>query len=176
YFSLNHKITLYVRSKTQINDIKKYNVQLFLEDVYERSNTIKIKGVEELTNHDCLFICVKQTQLKNVIPMLAQVSSNVPIIFLQNGMGHIKTIHHLAQRTYVGIIEHGASRLNDHAVNHLGVGQIVLAPYTGNEKELTHFIHMLHEESFPIVQNNNWEKLLAHKLIVNAVINPLTAL
>src|SRR5690625_2100887 len=91
-------------------------------------------------------------------------------------MGHIKMLQQLIQPVYIGVVSHGAHRTSDYEVHHLGKGSISLASVTGNEKELKQLTEKLSQDYFPVQQVKNWERLLKDKLIVNAVINPLTAL
>jgi len=95
---------------------------------------------------------------------------------LQNGMGHIEVAKQLEQASYLGVVEHGASKLNDYTVNHLGLGKIVLGSHTGNQVELTKIKQAINQVDFPFEQSDKVTLLLKEKLIVNAVINPLTAL
>ncbi|HLQ71767.1 MAG TPA: ketopantoate reductase C-terminal domain-containing protein, partial [Bacillota bacterium] len=53
---------------------------------------------------------------------------------------------------------------------------IKVASYSGNSETLFNLVHEMDEPSFPFHLYEEWEPLLKEKLIINTVINPLTAL
>jgi len=176
YISEQHDVTLYVRRDEQKNALLEHGVQLYEQSTFKRNVRPHISLIEHMTTHDCLFICVKQPEIPYLVQLLTSIPSNMPIIFLQNGMGHIERIKQLPHPTYVGVVEHGASRMKDVQVNHLGRGKIVLATFNGNKEKAEQLVQGLHQATFPFQLAVDWQTLLANKLIVNAVINPLTAL
>jgi len=176
YLSENHTVTLYVHRKEQKEKIHNKQLHLFTYSKYDRTVSISVKLITELQQEDCLIICVKQPHIEHVLSYFKNISDTTPLFFLQNGMGHLELIKELPQPVYVGVIEHGASRLSDYEVNHLGAGVIKLASFTGTQTKLQLLIQELHTNEFPFEQIGNWRSLLFDKLIINAVINPLTAL
>lgn len=176
YLGKRHDVTLYVRRDAQKLEIEQKQLQLQVNGKQVLATEVQVANISTLTNHDCLFVCVKQTQLKGILPSLQGLTHHIPIIFLQNGMGHIEEAKKLLQPTYLGVVEHGASKLNDYTVNHLGIGRVVLGSLTGDELQLTKIIQAIDQTNFPFEQSYEVALLLKEKLIVNAVINPLTAL
>ena len=171
YLSINHQTTLYVRRDKQRNDLLSYGVT--------RDQQMKLVDVlmyTDMKKEDLIIVCVKQPDVKQLIPYILNENRHTPILFLQNGMGHLDIIKQLKQPVLIGVVEHGAYRVNDFTVSHTGNGVIKLALLKG-EKSMLHKIYdELHTEEFPFDIYHHWEKILTEKLIVNAVINPLTAL
>lgn len=176
YLSLDHDVTLYVRRESQISHINDDGITLKLLNKYKRKTKVTVKLIDKLQNHNLIFITVKQRQIDHVIAELKKMDPNNHFVFLQNGMGHIEKIMPLPANLYVGVVEHGATRLSDSEVNHLGIGTIKLAALKNRENNLRYFKTMLNSESFPFEETADWEMLLKSKLLINAVINPLTAL
>lgn len=173
YLHHRHHVTLYVRRQEQKEVLNEKG--LFLSDMATPVfiHTLLLNEMEEA---DCFIVCVKQHQMIEILPYLKKVNKQIPLLFLQNGMGHIEKIQGIKNHLYVGVVEHGALRESDNHVNHTGKGKVKLATYHGNNKGLTTLTEQLNQPIFPIVTSRNWEELLAKKLIVNAVINPITAL
>src|SRR5699024_3532998 len=86
YLAVKHEVTIYVRREEQKEKINE--CFLFLND--NRTNCKQAFMMDELKDEDCLFICVKQHHIPSVIQELKHVSKNTPLIFLQNGMGHVQ--------------------------------------------------------------------------------------
>ena len=176
YLADNHQVTLYVKRKQQKERIESKKLHVLQSSTPYKQVSISVKLVSELQIEDCYLICVKQSEIDQLIPNINKINNSIPIIFLQNGMGHLEKINHISNAIYVGVIEHGASRLDDNRVNHLGVGSIKIASYTGVCQELHYLVEQLHSQEFQFEAKDDWETLLKEKLIINAVINPLTAL
>lgn len=175
YFSQNHRVTLYVKRTEQRDKIKQKGITLRIND-NEKNVRVNVTLIDELVDQNVIFVCVKQPHIDQVLPYLAKLSETSKIVFLQNGMGHLNKIAPLRSEIYVGVVEHGAYRTADDEVNHLGMGTIKIAPYENEAIDLAHLQANLQQDDFPIEFYDDWEPLLKTKLLINAVINPLTAL
>ncbi|MBY7143734.1 2-dehydropantoate 2-reductase [Virgibacillus sp. NKC19-3] len=173
WLSSVHHITIYVRRKEQKEKINKNG--LFFSH-YHKSFPVKSMLIEEMKSEDCLIICVKQPHVSGVISLIPTVNARIPLIFLQNGMGHIDSIKNRTQPVFLGVIEHGARRLSDTTVEHTGEGKVKLASFSNCGLNLYELASQLNQNGFPVEIAEDWSQLLAEKLIINAVINPLTAL
>jgi 2-dehydropantoate 2-reductase len=176
YLARYHQVTLYVRRTGQIKAIQEKGIGLWQDGKVKHRTNISIKPSTDIQADDLLFVCVKQTQLEEVIPRLQAIHPDTTILFLQNGMGHLQRVKDLSHQVMIGVIEHGATRLNDSEVSHLGLGMIKLAPFTMMRDDGRHISTLLHKKDFPFQYTIDYEQLLQEKLIVNAVINPLTAI
>ncbi|AFI28191.1 MULTISPECIES: 2-dehydropantoate 2-reductase [unclassified Bacillus (in: firmicutes)] len=174
YLSLDHDVTVVTRRQEQAAAIQSEGIRLY-------------KGGEEFSadcnadtrinsDFDLLVVTVKQHQLQSVFPSLERIGKT-NILFLQNGMGHIHNLKdwHVGHSIYVGIVEHGAVRKSDTAVDHTGLGAIKWSAFDGEPDRLNILFKHNHSD-FPICYETDWYRLLTGKLIVNACINPLTAL
>ncbi|MEC5422795.1 2-dehydropantoate 2-reductase [Virgibacillus sp. C22-A2] len=168
-----HSITVYVRRKQQKEKINQHGLL-----VVGSPHPIKINAllIEELKKEDCLIVCVKQNHIASIVPKLVMVDKSTPLVFLQNGMGHVESLSILKQPIILGVTEHGALRLEDNVVEHTGKGSIKLASHSSDEEFVYEFAEKLTQPLFPVSSYKDWSKLLAEKLVINSVINPLTAL
>ncbi|NSL50768.1 2-dehydropantoate 2-reductase [Calidifontibacillus erzurumensis] len=131
-----------------------------------------LSGEEEI-----VIVTVKQYDVKKVIDFLSNSQITKPILFLQNGMGHLTYLSELSSPSiYVGIVEHGVLRYSDTCIAHTGEGQIKVAPFKEKTASFDRFVKELDAIGFRTIMEENWYPVLVKKLIVNAVINPLTAL
>ncbi|AIF43854.1 2-dehydropantoate 2-reductase [Virgibacillus sp. SK37] len=174
YLAEEHDITVYVRRAEQKVLIDLHGIRV--TNKFERQH-VQCKLIDQIKDQDCVFVCVKQFQLLEILPYVSSLSNKVSLIFLQNGMSHIEKITNLSQPMSIGITEHGAEKINDYTVKHTGVGVIKLASYNGiSNRELQQLLSVFEQHDFPMVYRDNWSILLKEKLVLNAVINPLTAL
>lgn len=169
-----HQVTLYVKSEEQLKKLKENFLIIEPED---RKVKVDVRHISNLTNKDLLLICVKQHQLRDVMPYLKTTDS--PLLFLQNGMGHTNLLDQLKKVSpiFLGVIEHGAFRKEDNTVVHTGIGRIKVAAYKpGNTIRLKDLASKLNSDRFPVVVEKDWYDMLVDKLVINAVVNPLTAI
>lgn len=176
YLTAEHDVTLYVKRKQQRDIIHNQRIKLRYSSHRFSERTVNVALIDELAAHDILFICVKQFHIDEVIKQIRHRKPSTATIFLQNGMGHISKLAQLPTSVFVGVVEHGAHRVNENEVNHLGVGAIKLAPYATKSMSVHSLVQQLHQPAFPFESYANWQQLLHGKLLINAVINPLTAL
>lgn len=168
-----HDVTVYVKSLSQKRALNDHG--LYFSDFVDPLS-IRALLLEEIDEADCYIICVKQHDIAQILPIINQVHKQIPLLFLQNGMGHMKQLKGLHQPLFLGVVEHGARRKSNYHVYHTGKGKIKISLYQGNQQLLTDIVHQLHLPDFPFTISEGWERSLAEKLVINAVINPLTAL
>lgn len=178
YLSKTHEITIYTRSTEQAKEICQNGI--FLEKNQMHNVQRKINAVPFSKWHlsdELTIVTVKQYQLMDVIDHLAKVDmQGHTLLFLQNGMGHLKSLALFSNTNiFVGTVEHGANRTSLNSVRHNGVGLTRLAVMQGEETLLTHLVADSTPD-FPLVVEQSYKDMLLKKLVVNAVINPLTAI
>ena len=177
YISRVFEVAIYTRTQEQAAEINKYGI-LLRKGTEERRAIVKAlpisewQGTEELT-----IIAVKQYQLPAIIEKLNHLSV-IPecLLFLQNGMGHLKQLKGIkANSLYVGSVEHGALKENSFTVSHNGEGATNVAVFQGQTASLQYLAAALVLD-FSIIFQKDFYDMLIKKLIVNAIINPLTAI
>ena len=72
-------------------------------------------------------------------------------------------------------VEHGARRVDDRTVSHNGIGKLVYAVFRGEEGSYE-FLKRAHTDSFPVAHHADAEQILMRKVLINCMINPLTAI
>jgi 2-dehydropantoate 2-reductase len=176
YLHRMYDITLYTRRQSQAALLNKNGLR-FMKDRKEKTFFIKAKHIEQSEmNEDIVFVTVKQYDLPK-LALSADRLQNIPtIVFLQNGMGHLPLLSQFNNRNIVlGVVEHGALKHDDRTVEHTGEGKISLAVWKGEIGEAQRLIEQS-SSHFPFLFKKDWYEMLAMKLAINAVVNPLTAL
>src|SRR5699024_4578226 len=110
YLSMHHKVTTYVRRKEQKEKISTNGIILYGSN---KKASVKANYLSELNDEELIIVCVKSTDLKSVFEIVQEKTSETPLLFLQNGMGHVGLFSTLKNPIYVGVIEHGVVRIND---------------------------------------------------------------
>lgn len=145
-----------------------------------------------LADIDIVLITVKQPYLDNVLIWLKQhISSSVPILCLMNGLGHQEKISRdLSNPIYFGVTSNGATRMESVEVIERGRGVTKIGK-SGNLSGATAFngtkdqpndvlirslIGDLVRNQLQVMWSNEIEVEMWRKCIVNACINPLTAM
>ncbi|MFQ3545851.1 2-dehydropantoate 2-reductase [Halobacillus rhizosphaerae] len=170
----NNSVHLYVRRKEQRDILNTHGVAC------DRAETVEVQAhllSDGFLRHDVILVTVKQQQVDEILSSIKQLPAHVPVIFLQNGMGHLDKLSFLVNPVLVGTVEHGALKLSDRAVKHTGLGTITIAAYSDVEAaHLERLASWLSEPDFKVSSYQDYYELLVKKLMVNTVINPLTAL
>ncbi|OQM46322.1 2-dehydropantoate 2-reductase [Anoxybacillus sp. UARK-01] len=176
YLSSTCEVTIYTRRKTQADLLNERGLRM-IKNGDERIVPIRAwaAGYEKM-QADVFFVTVKQYDMVHAIELCNQWTDGGTFVFLQNGMGHVSLLSQLkAQCIAVGTVEHGAFKKDDRTVEHTGIGKISIALFQGDTGPLKQLLDVSSSD-FPIEFEHNWQQLLTNKLVVNAVINPLTAM
>jgi len=150
-----------------------------------RSRRIEIEALawEDIGNfgEGIVLLAVKQTALTP--PFLERLASIVPpegtIVLFQNGIGHEELLRNaLPGRTLItALTTEGALRINDTTVRHTGRGDIRIGEDAyGDVNRIGSVERMLKEAGFSVFLSKQLREAIMRKLLVNAVINPLTAI
>lgn len=131
-------------------------------------------NLEQVQQNAYILICVKYGDLQNVVESLKSKCLGNPLVFLQNGMLHLQQIKYLEQQDIsVGIIEHGALKISDNEVRHTGKGIFKFALLKGEEER---FLPLMAINGVKCEWHENADQMLFRKVLLNSMINPLTAL
>lgn len=168
-------VTLYTRTVEQSERLEKCGITCVQNGIRETVFP-HVSPLENINNgrHDYTFVAVKQYHLEDVIPYL---QAKKRLVFLQNGMGHLHLLQQIQGASVaVGIVEHGAKKENVSIVHHTGVGSTKFGFIHGERKQFEPLFTAFSSNLFPVVVENDWKQTMINKLVVNACINPLTAL
>jgi 2-dehydropantoate 2-reductase len=130
--------------------------------------TVRHKDSSE--TEDLYILTLKSYLNKTVISELrGRISSSVPIVVLQNGMGNCETVGTLLPDNQIipASIEAGAYR-TDNITVHAGSGAIF---YNAFED-----LSSMSTDHLPWIRTTEIKKMMLMKLAANSVINPLTAI
>lgn len=138
---------------------------------------------------DWILLTVKQYDLTDqVVRLLASFavrSEDTNLLALQNGIGHMEKLaaHMNKQQLYAAVVSEGALRTSSTEVVHTGFGLTKLGAslaenFVGadSDQKIKQLQNVLQYAGFQTVLSNQLNIDIWQKLIVNSVINPLTAL
>ncbi|WP_157811961.1 2-dehydropantoate 2-reductase [Alteribacter populi] len=177
----DHEVKLFTQRKQQADVIQKEGIHL-LQDQRSIHLHTRIQANSFLEwnpgKWDCVFIAVKQYQLDHVLSVLSRTVLSCPVILVLNGMGHVEKAERYLGNTplYASVVTHGAKRITDNQVRHTGVGECKIGSLKGMNGELDSVIYRLDQAGFTAKSEVDITRWMREKLVVNAVINPLTAL
>ncbi|KRG09794.1 2-dehydropantoate 2-reductase [Lederbergia galactosidilytica] len=176
YLSLQHKVILLTRTQAQASVINEKGILLSNSNRNIKYDVTAYSKFEKLEKQDLIIIAVKQYDLASLMKQLMILPADTPLLFIQNGIGHIKFLETLPQETiYVGTVEHGVKKTEENQIHHTGLGITNIALFRGVREKFTCFPIGI-ADVFPFRFHENYKEMLFEKLIANSVINPLTAI
>ncbi|MBB4824030.1 2-dehydropantoate 2-reductase [Sporosarcina luteola] len=172
-----HQVSFLVRREEQAAHLGKEGVKRYRNGVEVfRQHVRVIRGVNEIPVDALIIVATKTRGLDQLLQTLHEHPN--PILFIQNGLSHYELAMELNREfrsLAFATVEHGAERKDDSSVAHHGVGVTKIAVAKGDEADFK-WLAMLHSEEFPIEFHADAEQLLLRKVIINCLINPLTAI
>lgn len=136
--------------------------------------------IKEIDQADLIILTVKsydtKTAIRSVKPLVKEHSS---VMTLQNGIGNIEIIGELVgtERVIGGVTNQGATLLGAGHIRHAGKGETVIGRIDGKiPAELRSIREIFNQAGLEARISRDIKGLLWSKLIINAAINPLTAI
>lgn len=138
-----------------------------------------------------IIVAVKQTDIgagfmEQLRGMIAAYPGESAILCLQNGLGHLERLISELEDTpvYAAVTTEGARRLDERTVQHTGEGELWISELAENgheaggclEKSQKMLLNLLQTAGIDVFLSNDMKNRIYYKLLINAVINPLTAI
>lgn len=136
---------------------------------------------------DWLFLMVKQKDITEILlnQLIGLSTLETRVVCFQNGIGHFELLMKVfpTNRLYAAITTEGAIKLSEDSVKHTGYGVTWLGRVKDDPNELSEWdesekmLHsMLIEAGFEVYLSKKITSRIWNKLLINAIINPLTAI
>lgn len=169
-------VTLVARRQEQVNELNaKKLTRINVDGTKAVQRIVATTDLANLPKQDLLVIAVKYGHLQKLYNQLALFSSDMPLLFMQNGLAHFEEALLLPQKNIAfGSVTFGAQLLDQSTVQHRGVGLCKIAIERGEHWAFQQLLQLQHS-LFPIELASNAEQMLFAKAVLNSLINPLTA-
>jgi 2-dehydropantoate 2-reductase len=189
----NTKVELITHSQAQSDLLKLKGIRAVASDgekVYpvQAYSMISCNNAFDLLEPvDWLFLMVKQKDVTDSLlkELLLLVTAETRIVCFQNGIGHMEVLKQgfPVNRLYAAITTEGALKISEHSYRHSGQGttwfgrvEEMTLDYTEWDEAEIILQTMLIEAGFEVFLSKKIISNIWNKLLINAVINPLTAI
>jgi 2-dehydropantoate 2-reductase len=177
--SKKNNVTLIGR-KQHIQEINNHGLQISGKTSVNR----KISAVEHVhqinQTPDVIILSVKSFDtLKAITQAKEIISKKTMILSFQNGLNNIDQIKKVVPQEQIiaGITTHGVQFVKPGMIHHKGKGSTVIGELSGEKtKRILQIASMLNDVGIPVRVSNHIKEDIWKKAIVNASINPITAI
>lgn len=127
---------------------------------------------------DFVLVTVKATDTAAATAALAPLGPTPVRVSLQNGLGNEETLAEGGNPVLGAVSNNGATLRDTGEVFHAGLGEVILGPFTPETPTAatTELVNHLRAVGFPARSTADIRKALWDKVILNAAVNPVTAL
>ena len=127
---------------------------------------------------DFVLVTVKATDTASAAAALTPLGRRAVRVSLQNGLGNEETLADSGHPVLGAVSNNGATLRDDGEVFHAGLGEVILGPFTRDTPPTTaeELAAHLRTVGFPARTTADIRKALWDKVILNAAVNPVTAL
>lgn len=170
-------VAFYVRREEQAAIIKEQGIRRINNDGSEVVlNACAETDIEKLPENAPWIVATKYSGVVSIVNAILKKNIKVPVMFVQNGYGHFQFISGTSMaNVFFASVEHGAGRLDDRTVSHNGVGTIQIASYRGDGTSFN-FMKSFGSPDFPLAFASDAHQIVLRKVLINCMINPLTAI
>ncbi|OPA78447.1 hypothetical protein BVG16_11255 [Paenibacillus selenitireducens] len=184
-------VTIYTRTSSQAVELQDQGLSLITEMnlVTEKTSAVKIRVWDEIEDSYCIeenawiLLTMKQKDLTDAFARKLQhvLGETGRVCCFQNGVGHVQFLEQYLQpqQIYTAITTEAARRDEGAVVRHTGQGETRIGRMGGHAEASEHEIHLinwLQRAGFKAFMSKNIDMDVYRKLLINAVINPLTAI
>jgi len=125
---------------------------------------------------DVVFITTKAYDTERAVDALRAFWRRSLFVTLQNGLGNAEALAANADRVIAGTTTHGVTFVAPGEIVHAGAGDTVVGPVKGvDSADTQHLADVLTAAGVPTTVTSDARRELWAKAVVNAAINPLTA-
>lgn len=167
-----------------VRDLNQHAIHLEQIEAYPLDQAGELHR-ERKTEVTCALLVVKQTHInQELLESLSKLplSEDGIMVCYQNGIGHIEKLAEVLPQDalFRAVTTEAAKRLSGHEVQHTGSGTTYLEEREAvgpmRKNQLVKLDKQLNDAGFPTFLSKHIHEMITRKLLVNAVINPLTAL
>ncbi len=147
-----------------------------------RKRTVEVKAAanpDEPPAPDLMVFCVKAYHtMEAARASMPAAGERAEVLSLQNGVGNVDALIQVFGQSRVlgGTTSQGANLVEPGYVRHAGTGETVIGQPDGGEDRAKNVADMFNQAGIKTSTTNDLDSLVWSKLIINAAINPLTAL
>ena len=171
------KVTFFVRRAEQAKLIQSQGIQRINQP--DSAVVFEVKAetdIQQVSKDVPWIVAVKSAGVASIVDTLIAQQIKNPILFVQNGFSHFNLVSSTAlPNVFFSTVEHGAGRIDDRTVSHNGIGMMKIAPYRGVASSFD-ALKSSSTTSFPIEFVADARKTVFRKVLINCMINPLTAI
>ena len=125
---------------------------------------------------DVVFVTTKAYDTANAVEALRAFWRRSTFVTLQNGLGNAERIAERADRVLAGTTSHGVTFVAPGEIHHAGVGDVTIGPWKATTvDDAERLAGALTASGLPAFAISDVGRELWAKVVVNAAINPLTA-
>lgn len=172
----HHDVTM-VGRKENVEAIRSRGVVVrgLTERVARASASVDLQGVP---SPDLLLFTIKSYDTAEAIEACRPwIAPQTRVLSVQNGLGNIERLEAwVGPQAFGGIANFGVTWEAPGEVRHAGAGRLIVGTLSGSPEDVSELVQMFRKCEVDAIPTDNLLGELWGKVIINAAINPLTAL
>lgn len=173
-------VTLYDINREQVQAINEQGLVIERGDSRRIVKVSATTNIEEIHGAELIIFFVKSYDTKKALEEVKPcITQETKVLTLQNGEGNIETITSVipSGQVFAGITSHGAMLLAPGVIRHSGGAETFIGPIDHNRfQEAEEIARLLNHAGMKTIISRDIKSTIWTKLIINAAINPLTAI